>query len=596
MTLLRCLLVVISLLSLAGSKAVAQSDLLATLRPEHPRVMATGDELRNLRTNRTTDAELDEVLTLVQKQADKALDKPLLKRELTGIRLLSVSREALLRITNLAMAYHATGDERYARRAEEEMLNVCTFSDWNPKHFLDVAEMATAVGLGYDWLYDELSPESRQKIREGLRTHALELIADNHWWKYCDHNWNSVCFGGLTMAALAVAEDEPELARRILAETKKHNPKASRCYEPDGVYPEGPGYWVYGTSFQVMLVDSLETALGTDLGLAPAGMMASGTFVAQATSPTGRAYNYADGHEKVGAPAPLDWFAAKTNTPDCMAAVKQLTGDTNRGRMVALVPLWRDPSPSEAQPLALSWCGQGQQPLAMFRTSWNDRNAMYLATKGGRATINHGHMDAGSFIFEADSIRWSIDLGSVNYNQYEQRGIRLFKEDRWKIFPYVNYAHSTLTIDNQLYKEKGQSTLTDFQPLEEGRGSVTVDMKPVLTDVDQATRQFTFDATGRQVTVADHVTGLHPQADIRWVMVTDATADIDGPRVTLTQSGKTLTVTAASETPGEWQWLPCTPPEGMYGDPEPHTHLLTWQAQAPESGEFDLSVTLSPGK
>ncbi len=62
----------------------------------------------------------------------------------------------------------------------------------------------------------------------------------------------------------------------------------------------------------------------------------------------------------------------------------------------------------------------------MFRTSWTDPDAMYLAAKGGRADLNHGHMDAGSFVFEADGVRWAIDLGGVNYNAYEQRGIRLF--------------------------------------------------------------------------------------------------------------------------------------------------------------------------
>jgi hypothetical protein len=37
------------------------------------------------------------------------------------------------------------------------MLAAAAFSDWNPSHFLDVAEMTAALAIGYDWLYEEVS-------------------------------------------------------------------------------------------------------------------------------------------------------------------------------------------------------------------------------------------------------------------------------------------------------------------------------------------------------------------------------------------------------------------------------------------------------
>ncbi len=36
---------------------------------------------------------------------------------------------------------------------------------------------------------------------------------------------------------------------------------------PDGIYPEGYGYWGYGTSFNVLLISVLEKAYGKILGL-----------------------------------------------------------------------------------------------------------------------------------------------------------------------------------------------------------------------------------------------------------------------------------------------------------------------------------------
>ena len=80
---------------------------------------------------------------------------PLVYRKI-GPRLLSVSRDCLGRIYALALAYRWTGDEKYAAKAKENLLQVCAFQDWNPSHFLDTAEMSHAVGVGYDWLYGYL--------------------------------------------------------------------------------------------------------------------------------------------------------------------------------------------------------------------------------------------------------------------------------------------------------------------------------------------------------------------------------------------------------------------------------------------------------
>ncbi len=39
------------------------------------------------------------------------------------------------------------------------------------------------------------------------------------------------------------------------------------AFAPEGSYPEGPGYWSYGTSYNVLLISVLESALGSCFGL-----------------------------------------------------------------------------------------------------------------------------------------------------------------------------------------------------------------------------------------------------------------------------------------------------------------------------------------
>jgi hypothetical protein len=78
--------------------------------------------------------------------------------------LLQVSRESLRRIFYLSYAWRLTHKKKFLDRGEDELLTASRFQDWNPSHFLDVAEMTMAVAIGYDWLYNDLSPKSREVI------------------------------------------------------------------------------------------------------------------------------------------------------------------------------------------------------------------------------------------------------------------------------------------------------------------------------------------------------------------------------------------------------------------------------------------------
>ena len=41
---------------------------------------------------------------------------------------------------------------------------VLSFTDWHPKHFLDVAEMTTALALSYDWLYHDSGSNQQRDL------------------------------------------------------------------------------------------------------------------------------------------------------------------------------------------------------------------------------------------------------------------------------------------------------------------------------------------------------------------------------------------------------------------------------------------------
>ncbi|MCH7227761.1 heparinase II/III family protein [Haloferula sp. A504] len=584
------------------SHAAGPADPLATLQPGHPRLLVREGDWDRLKTRAGADPMLGQVTDRIVADATALLDEPPLERIKTGRRLLSVSREGLERVMLWSMARHLTGEKRYADRAEKELLQLAAFTDWNPSHFLDVAEMTAALGIGYDWLFDDLPPESREAIREAILEKGLAPGSkDSWWWKHRDNNWNQVCFGGLTLGALAIADTNPEPARQLLDAARKGIGHGLGTYAPDGLYPEGPGYWSYGTVYQCLMIDALRSALGTSWELEKApGFLESAAAQVELTGPTGQFFNFFDGHAGPSLQPARFWFARELEDPGLLLfqrgpLEKILHRRGHSSRLLVPVALWWAglPESSQAPELPLAWKADGPNPVAIFRSSWTDPNALYLACKGGSADLSHAHMDAGSFVLEADGVRWAVDLGSQGYYSLESQGIRLWDDgqngQRWSVYRLNNRSHNTLTINDQLHRVRGSGRITDFSP----RGA-TLDLSPVFQGQATAvTREFQVE--DRKVVVLDQLRGLEPGTTVRWTMVTRADVTPEDRQATLSQDGKTLDARLSHPADARFRVLDAAPPEDDFNAPNPGARLLVVEAPAPESGELRIRISLEPG-
>lgn len=245
-----------SLTAMSSHASPAASAEIPLLNHPHPRLLLFKGEEEGIKQMIASHPEWQKMHNLILRECDVLLQGPDLERKLQGANMLKVSREMWKRAFYLSYAYRMTGDKRYARKVERDMLSVCRFSDWNPQHCLDGAEMTMGVAFGYDWLYDELSESSRKLIREaiaekGMR-HALE---DNryNWWRKVGGNANQVCNSGLGIGAIAVYEDYPELSKKLIEQAFTSLPVALKTLAPDGIFPEGYGYWNFGMTYNVFL-------------------------------------------------------------------------------------------------------------------------------------------------------------------------------------------------------------------------------------------------------------------------------------------------------------------------------------------------------
>ena len=489
-----------ALLTLSAGNALAQADL--SRLADHPRLLLPKGAEKKLLKQINRDAVWKEIHTATLGEADRIITLPVSERIKTGMRLLAVSRENLRRIFILSYAYRMTGQEKYLVRAEQEMLKAASFSDWNPSHFLDVGEMTMALGVGYDWLYPALSEASRRTIREAIVKKGFKPSYDTayNWFVDAEHNWNQVCNGGLAFGAIAVAESEPEWAQKIIDRAIDKVRLPMRHYAPDGAYPEGPGYWGYGTLFNVLLIGGLESTFGTDYGLSQMpGFMQTGTYEMQMVSPLIKHFNYMDNsYEPESSSAPF-WFYSKTQDPSVLCQqVSILQRDTAKkylkDRVLPAMLIWGAGAPMEkaVAPQETFWAGRGNTPVCVMRSGWGDPNARFVGVKLGSPSINHGHMDVGSFVFEADGVRWAIDLGSEDYNTTETRGVDLWnmaqQSQRWDVFRYNNRSHNTLTFNDKLQRVNGSAQIIESDSAT-ARRFVKTDLTPVYAgQVDKVER------------------------------------------------------------------------------------------------------------
>ncbi len=544
---MRLFTVVIALL--LSSIATAQTQLDYSKLAQHPRLILKEGDIETVKQKIETDEALRIVHDIIERRTNEFIPAEPTRYKMVGKRLLGRCRAVLERVCYCSYMYLVSGDEMYARRAEKEMLAAADFVSWNPSHFLDVGEMTTALAIGYDWLYNWLSPESKRIIEDAIIEKGLRASDKKRWWSRSHNNWNQVCNGGLVMGALAVYERIPEEAQKIIAEALQNNPEAQKEYGPDGVYPEGFGYWEYGTWYEVMLIESLRTALGTSCGLEKfPGFLESAKFMNFMIAPTGSTYNFSDAGNPWNMVNPLlYWFALETGD---MSLVWQdrmkIMGDERFrgiGRQTPIAMLFAARCDNkEIKPIKEKyWYGNGSQPVFLYRSGFASNEDSYLGVKGGSPKNSHAHMDAGSFIYEWGGVRWAEELGSQDYHSLESKGIGIWKRgqnsQRWQVYRLGNYSHNTLTINEQLHQYEAMAPMTKVIKKKNLYGA-EFDLSSSFVDMKRASRNICIDNNDK-VTCIDKLENHNINCNVRWNMVTFAKAKIiDDHTISLKKDGK----------------------------------------------------------
>ncbi|WP_195439445.1 heparinase II/III domain-containing protein [Parabacteroides goldsteinii] len=575
----------------------------------HPRLLLQKGEEKTLKKMIMKDVIWKDIHQSLLNEAAEIVQLPLNERIKTGRRLLSVSRENLRRIFILSYAYRMTRKGEFLKRAESEMLKAASFSDWNPSHFLDVGEMTMALAIGYDWLYPQLSAQTKKVIEDAIVEKGLKPSFDEryNWFVNAVHNWSQVCHAGVTYGALAVWEKEPALACTVVNRAIEKISIPMGHYAPDGAYPEGIGYWDYGTSFNVMFLSAIEKIFGTDYGLSELpGFLKTGEYILHMVTPNLKNFAYSDNGINAFFTPTMFWFYSKTKDASILYNQIRLYKKDGqkriqKNRLAPAMLIWGASASlvNLQKPKQLLWKAQGDNPVCLMRSSWNDSSAIYLGMKMGSPSVNHGHMDIGSFVFEADDIFWGIDMGGEEYNRLETRGVDLWNtrqsSQRWDVYRYNNLSHNTLSFNNKYQEVKGKTKIDEYFD-QENHKFVISDLTPVYKNQVRSVKRAVSLVNKEFAVVEDLIETTKNFTMMTWTMVTPASAKILSENVMLLEKdGKKLYIKVEGPRKIRWHILPAQS-DFSYDSPNPGISIIGFDTDLELSAKQRIKVFLLPGE
>ena len=566
---------------------------------EHPRLYLQRKNVNRIKDKLDEKELFGKAFHDLKESAEEMLDNPVPKQK-DGVK---IPTTGFKRITTLGFLYRITGEQKYVEAAKRDLFAIANWEDWYPRNYLKTSRATAAVGIGYDWFYDQLNDEEKKELRQAIVEKGFKTAFNGQWWVYCNHNWNSVNHGSLVMAALAILkEDESGMAEKTLKRAINAFPILLQEYGPDGAYHEGgPGYYSFATEYAIKMITALESALGTDFGFKNYdGFLESAYWYLHLRSPAGYYFNTGDnasGRRREGVydffPG-VFWFESQLDDPALLWHQKPMLKKVIHSEDRTVPPFfffYQKGNMSMQKPGKSNWVGHGQTPVGFHRTGW-DKNDTYMAIKGGTPGTNHGHMDIGSFVIDAMGERWAMDPGGESYTKLESAGLDIWNmnqtSDRWKVFRYNNRSHNTLVVDDKLQRVPGKGRLVDYSFDYDFSYSI-IDMHKVyqgLIGNNPTVRRGMGLYKDGSIIIQDELKGKAKRTgstkwgmDIRWQMMTPADVEIVNDQVArLTQNGKEMWLHLLAPNKAELEIESTEPPHEYDADNE-GTRMVVFKAR-----------------
>ncbi|MDP3469367.1 MAG: heparinase II/III family protein [Daejeonella sp.] len=328
-------------------------------------------------------------------------------------------------INNEAWQFYLTGNKEAGEKAKAALTELCSMPSWNHpwmeangNHtYYPGAPAAMAAALGYDLLFQILSEQERKEIRKGIMENSIKPfyrdMVELNRMPTSNSNHIGVILSGVGLAAMAIANDDPELPglepylSGILAKSKQF---IDRTMLPEGSYNEPYTYQEMGYREFVEFLFSLENNYGIDYTSTtylkefyqyPLYVTQNNRGKYQDLGDVSPTYNFTQ--------QPMQWLVYKMKDPFMYKYVKP-SWDSGVARGGILPYLWYTegitPISRETLPTSKHFVGKGHM---VIRSSWDDSGSILIYKAGPNG--NHYHYDQGTILLTHNGEELLSDAG-----------------------------------------------------------------------------------------------------------------------------------------------------------------------------------------
>jgi len=455
---------------------------------------------------------------------------------------------------SLCLAYRMTGDQKYAQRGKELLIQLVNSPAWDgmddrtPRwnSGLATGKSCFTSSLGFDCLYDFLTGEERKEIAGKIVRLGIEpsigdwISADKrlHSLNSMGHNWWSAVVHEAGLASLAVMNEVPAAhgwAEEVMRSSKEwfafsgsvlDNKPAS--FDEDGGFYESIGYATFALSEYLLFRLAWTHAVAPVVMPYDSMLVKTMDWFIHGCYPNAgpiQSLNFGDSNPFGNAQKPVRLMTAlgfKKESYDWYLQQIEAGGskeEFGKGNPMGLVYSEKNTTtqPSPGLPASALYKDMG---WATLRSSW-DTNATLLGVKSGY-TWNHAHADAGSFILYHKGKNLLIDGGDAFYGS-----------DEYSTYFVRSEAHNVLLFNgkaqdpqDQYHAVKNPGHLYDL--MDGG------DIKYVLADAQGPTAHYFlrnyrhFLWIGKVILVIDDVKAYEP-GKFEWLLHFEQDAKRKGP-------------------------------------------------------------------
>ncbi|MBR5505466.1 MAG: hypothetical protein IKV73_04075 [Clostridia bacterium] len=350
----------------------------------------------------------------------------------------------------------------YAQRAYDEAEYFCSLDTWGTIQYIDNNQLAFAVALCYDWLYDWLDDTQKQALTSALKTKHLDTVCDllnnpdreeyqitfyKHYFGISNH---TVLDNTATvLEALSVADIYPQFSASIIAKALGNLPKALGHIAPDSGWYEGAGYWDFAGPFLARMISALDSSIGTSFGYSQLPIVKNfGSFPLYQQSSQGP-FVFCDASETL-ITSPEIFYFGMLNDDLAMQSYSLTLAPAD-----PLLCIWYDPEQSYTESVAFQkdMLYRNRDTVTM-RSGW-ENDALFAGmavNKNDAESMAHFYQNSGTFVIDALGEHWIKNPGRDNYS-LPQYSVPHNAPDnqRWKYYFSRAEANSCIVINPDKY-------------------------------------------------------------------------------------------------------------------------------------------------